>query len=221
MAGQTKKEIVKMIQEMSDRYSAYEVFSDWVAMTAIAIANSTRLNHDTVWYKREKHYLDLVQKHTPEEVKKMCGMTGLLAEAFGECMTDILGEIYMESGCGSKTTGQFFTPFHLSVLTAEMVTPRTVDETHPYIINEPSSGGGGMVIAAAKVLKDRGVNYQRCMEVTAQDLDWKGVYMTYVQLSLLGIRAKVMQGNTLSEPEAGGYPPERIFITPALAGMLS
>lgn len=218
MDGQTKKEIVKMIQEISGRYSAYEVFSDWVAMTAIAIANSTKLNHDAVWQKREKHYLDLARKHTPEEVAKLCRMTGLLAEAFEECMTDILGEIYMESGCGSKTTGQFFTPFHLSLLTAEMGIPETVDESRPYIINEPSSGGGGMIIAAAKVLKDRGVNYQRCMEVTAQDLDWKGVYMTYVQLSLLGIRARVMQGNTLADVE--GYPPERIFITPALAGML-
>ena len=65
-------------------------------------------------------------------------------------------------------------------------------------MHEPSTGGGGIIIAAAKVLKDRGLNYQKCLKVVAQDLDWKGVYMTYVQLSLLGIEATVIQGDSLS-----------------------
>ena len=74
-----------------------------------------------------------------------------------------------------------------------------------------------MIIAAARVLKERGLNYQRCMKVTAQDLDWNSVYMTYVQLSLLGIDAEVIQGNTLSDsmPE-----PKQIFLTPNRMGML-
>ena len=77
-----------------------------------------------------------------------------------------------------------------------------------------------MIIAAAKVLKDRGINYQKCMRVVAQDLDWKAVYMCYVQLSLLGINAVVVQGNTLTDPDWMLRPPECIFRTPNRMGMM-
>ena len=77
-----------------------------------------------------------------------------------------------------------------------------------------------MIIAAVRILKDRGLNPQRCMYVTAQDLDWKGVYMTFVQLSLLGIKAVVAQGDTLTEPYNRNYPLERVLYTPAQKGLL-
>ena len=87
-------------------------------------------------------------------------------------------------------------------------------------MNEPSRGSGGMIIAAAKVLKDRGINYQNVLKAVAQDLDWKAVYMCYVQLSLLGIDAVVVQGNTLSDPDWRTRPKECIFRTPKNMGML-
>ena len=77
-----------------------------------------------------------------------------------------------------------------------------------------------MIIAAAQTLKEKGVDYQRKMRVVAQDLDWKGVYMCYLQLSLLGIDAVVAQGDTLCEPYVNGYPAERVLMTPARMGML-
>ena len=57
-----------------------------------------------------------------------------------------------------------------------------------------------MIIAALDLLRERGVDYQRKVRVVAQDLDWKGVYMTYLQLSLLGVNAVVVQGDTLMQP---------------------
>ena len=78
-----------------------------------------------------------------------------------------------------------------------------------------------MIIAAAAVMKDRGISYQDVLEVVAQDLDWKAVYMCYVQLSLLGINATVVQGSTLKEPYVQGYPEERIFRTPKKVGILT
>ena len=82
-------------------------------------------------------------------------------------------------------------------------------------------GSGGMIIAAAVVMKNQGINYQSAMEVVAHDLDWRSVHMCYVQLSLLGISAIVAQGDTLSEPFIQGeYPESRILITPKKAGVL-
>ena len=78
-----------------------------------------------------------------------------------------------------------------------------------------------MIIATARALMDKGVNYQDCLEVVAQDLDWKTVYMCYIQLSLLGISATVVQGDTLSEPYIPGQTaPECVFYTPRKMGVI-
>lgn len=215
-----KDEIVKMIRGMAGKYSAYEIFSDWIEMSAISIQNSCMLFQNSLWKEREERYLQLAKKYTEEELKSIANMFCLLGNAFEEGMADYLGEIYMESGCGSKAAGQFFTPFHLSEATAALGLPKDISEDNPFVMNEPSTGGGGMIIAVAKVLRDRGLNYQKCMEVVAQDLDWKGVHMTYVQLSLLGISATVVQGDTLREPYVLGYPKERVFYTPKKMGVL-
>lgn len=77
-----------------------------------------------------------------------------------------------------------------------------------------------MVIAACKALHEAGFDFQRKLDVVAQDLDWKGVYMTYLQLSLIGCHATVVQGDTLCDPYTSRYPPERTMRTPAKMGVL-
>lgn len=211
-----KEKIIEKIQKMAGRYSVYEIFSDWVAICALSIRIQTCVTKEQA-LKNEQKYIDIAKKYTPDEVVEMAWMMADLAMAYDDGIRDILGEIYMELGLGSKNTGQFFTPFHVSMMVAEMAIPEHVDIEHPYIINEPSCGGGGMIIAAAKVLWSRGLNFQKCMYVTAQDLDWKGVYMTYLQLSMLGIQGKVVQGDALTEPYEQGYPEERVLIMPGEA----
>lgn len=211
-----KREIVKKITDMSGKYAAGTIFSDWVQCMALAIQNTCQLVHNQLWHEREQEYLSIMGKYSREEQIRMSHMFHLLSCAFEDELTDLLGEIYMEANCGNKRTGQFFTPFHLSCLAAELASA-DVSEENPAILNEPSVGSGGMIIAAASALKKRGLNYQRCMKVVAQDLDWRSVYMTYVQLSLLGIDATVIQGDSLmnEKPE-----PKQIFKTPNRMGAL-
>lgn len=221
MLKEHKKQIVKMIQSMSGAQSPYNIFSDWIAMMALSMANSLNIFHDSVWKEREKQYLQIVGKYDRKHVDGFVEMFGLLTQAYEDGMTDLLGEIYMESGCGNKNTGQFFTPYHVSLLTAKMSIPADYDGTAPIKISEPTCGSGGMIVAAADVLKRRGINYQRCMKVFAQGLDWKCVYMCYVQLSLLGVDAVVVQGDTLCDPYTGNnYPRSRIFRTSNNMGLL-
>lgn len=212
-----KKEIVNTIQSMSGSYTLYNIFSDWVKLCAISIQNNIQPIHDKVWDCREKQYMETISKYNGRERKNMVYMFCMLAEAFEDETADILGEIYMESCCGSKSTGQFFTPFHIAYLTAQAGIPQNISESNRLYINEPSSGGGGLIIAAAKVLKDRGIEYQKCMEVTAKDLDWNGIYMTYVQLSILGINATVVHGDALSRQEMNQ---NSIFYTPKKMGVI-
>lgn len=215
-----KKEIIKIIDSIAGKYSAYEVFTDWIRCCSLAISNSCQLFHDKTWKDREQMYLDTVRKYTTKEHSKFTEMLALLAETLEE-PTDVLGQIYMEAGMGSKAAGQFFTPYHLSELCANLsLSLSEPDEDGLYQINEPSCGGGGMIIAAAMALKDKGIDYQSKMRVVAQDLDWKGVYMCYLQLSLIGIDAVCVQGNTLSEPYIKEYPQDRILYTPRRRGMI-
>lgn len=214
-----KQEIVNSIQKISGKYSPYQIFRDWCEMLAIAIQNSCCLFHDDLWKQREDLYTSIFSKYEDSEKEKIFSMTAILPLAYEENMTDLLGEIYMESGCGNSSTGQFFTPFHLS----EMVARVNQDEYLKKKVEmfEPSVGGGGMVIAVAKVMKDSGINYQRNLKVVAQDIDWLSVYMSYIQFSLLGINAIVIQGDSLSQPFIpGNYEKRRILKTPKAMGAL-
>lgn len=217
-----EKKIIDRIVGLSGKYSPYNIFSDWVECCALAICNCCHLIHDNVWKDREKLYMDISGRYEPKEQEAFVEMFVWLAYALEQNMSDVLGSIYMKAGLGSKYTGQFFTPFHLSELCARLnLENLEPDHDGVYRLNEPSCGGGGMIIAACKVLKDKGINYQRKVDVVAQDLDWKGVYMTYLQLSLVGVKALVVQGDTLAEPYMPGKTPkDRIMATPMKMGCL-
>lgn len=211
-----KRQIIDRLNKISGKYSMYEVFSDWIRCCSISISNAVEPFHDDVWKERERNYLDTIRRYTKEDRKLFGEMLGLLTFALEEKMEDILGQVYMESGMGSKAAGQFFTPYHLSELCAALVLPEP-DENGNYLINEPSCGGGGMIIAAAAELKRNGINYQKRMKVVAQDLDWKGIYMCYLQLSLLGIDAAVIQGDSL---DMKTRKKSQIYYTPSRKGII-
>jgi type I restriction-modification system DNA methylase subunit len=183
---------------------------------AMAFQNSCDMFKDSEIYKQhEELYQNTIKQYSKEEQEKLYEMTGRLFLAFENEISDYLGGIYMEAGCGNKYVGQFFTPFHLSELTAKLGVDGTDKDYH---MNEPSCGGGAMILATAKVLSDYGINFQKRLKVVAQDLDWLGVYMTYIQCSILGIDAIVVQGDTLKEPYVDGYPAKRILRTPKHMG---
>lgn len=211
-----RKEILKLIDEISGSYSRYEIFSDWVKSCALTMSNACTFIRDDVWTSREQEYMAIANKHGKKVMYRFSEMLGILTMIFEDEMSDVLGQIYMEGEMGSKQTGQFFTPYHISEMCAKIAL-LNVSEGGKYVLNEPSCGGGGMIIAAAAALKEAGIDYQKVMDVTAQDLDWKGVYMCYLQLGLLGISATCIQGDTLSGQPVGRM--HRLY-TPRKVGLI-
>ena len=211
-----RKSIIRIIDEISGSYSRYEIFSDWVKSCALAMSNACTFIPDDVWTSREKEYMAIANKHGEKAMHRFSEMLAILTMIFEDEMSDVLGQIYMEGEMGSKQTGQFFTPYHISEMCAKIALSN-VREGGKYVMNEPSCGGGGMIIATAAALKEAGIDYQMVMDVTAQDLDWKGVYMCYLQLSLLGISATCIQSDTLS-----GQPVDRMhrLYTPRKVGLI-
>lgn len=195
--------ILESFNEFDGSRNRHSLFCDWVKFMAISISNQ-------VWFswEREEEYRQLARTYDAESMSRLSDMMGMLWEAFDTEINDYLGQIYMEGNMGNKSTGQFFTPFHLAELVA-MMQPN--DPEQKVIVNEPACGGGGMVLAKAKAIQAAGGNYQDTLKVIAQDLDWTGVYMTYTQLSMAGINAVVIQGDTLTGEKAGAL---QKFYTP-------
>ena len=100
-----KKDIIKCINSISGKYSSYEVFSDWIKCSSLFISNSLELFHGKVWKDREQAYIDSITRYNKTEQKMFSDMFLMLAETLEFKMSDVLGEIYMDSGMGSKAAG--------------------------------------------------------------------------------------------------------------------
>ena len=97
-----KKEIIKKINSISGRYSNYEVFSDWVKCSALAIDNFSSIRHGKLWESREKQYMDSISKYTETERNAFPELLALLIEALTEEIEDVLGSVYMEGEMGNR-----------------------------------------------------------------------------------------------------------------------
>lgn len=212
-----KNEIVKKIGEMSKHYSAHQVFRDWVELYALSIANFGEPKGTPVREKREQQYLSTIGKYQEQEIMGFTELGALLALALEEDLSDVLGTVYMELETSSKVTGQFFTPDNISRLASKMMDDEVVSTDMPIKLYEPACGSSGMIIAYAKALKEKNANFQKMLDVKASDIDFACVYMSYIQLSLLGIKAVIARQDSLLWEKV---PQEHIFVTPAKKGLL-
>lgn len=212
-----KSEIVKKINEMAKYYSGHQVFRDWIEVYALSIANFCEPKGTPVWEKREQQYLSTISKYQAAEVNGFAELGGLLTLALEKDMSDVLGSVYMGLETSSKVTGQFFTPDNISRLAARLMDDEVISTDMPIKLYEPACGSSGMIIAYARALRDKDINYQRLLDIKASDIDFTCVYMSYIQLSLLGIKAVVARQDSLLWEKV---PQEHIFVTPAKKGML-
>lgn len=183
--------IVSVINSISGKYHPSQVFADWIEMYGESIMNNFVGSSDI-----EKKYLSVCSKYSHDDLENLCMISSDLAQLFEQGIDDYLGKIYMSIGSASNCrTGQFFTPFHICEM---MANTRLSDyRGDPIYMKEPSCGSGANILAAAKCIQNHGYNYQDLLEVNAQDLDEKCVWMTYVQLSLIGVNAVCLQGDSL------------------------
>ena len=212
-----KQEIINKIRDMSKYYSGHQVFRDWIEVYALAIANVCEPEGTVVWNKREQQYLNTISKYQTAEVDGFAELGGLLTLALEKDMSDILGSVYMGIETGNKATGQFFTPDNISQLVARLMDDKVVSTDMPIKLHEPACGSSGMIIAYARTLRDKDINYQKLLDIKASDIDFACVYMSYIQPSLLGIKAVIARQDSLLWEKV---PQEHIFVTPAKKGML-
>ena len=190
--------IIKLFEKFRYKYDMWRVFRDFVEISAISLSNTIYTEDYEV---REKRYLELIKGYSKDEISTMAEMLGLVAIELSSKKGDVLGDIYQALSVNNKSFGQFFTPYHVSYLMAEMTlsnVKETIAEKGCISICEPCVGAGSMVIAAADSLERQGYNPSEYMKVTAIDLDIVCTHMSYVQFCLLQIPAVVYNGNSLN-----------------------
>lgn len=203
-----KKEFLDTIKQLTYSRHAWQVWQDFVELGAITIHNQL-VSFDQ---ELEDRYLNVIKNYDTKELPHFQNLLKLCFEALHSEVTDFLGQIFQELELASHWHGQFFTPYHLCKLMAQMNFDLALfDEKETVTVSEPSCGAGAMVLALCEHLEELEINYVHRMHVVCQDLDFTACCMAYIQLSIIGCSAHIVHGNTLTMET------RQVFVTPAAA----
>ena len=189
-----KRPYVKTLLKVDYSRRTADVFSDFVIMASCALSLGTR----------EDEYLAVVKHYKPEQVK-------LITQAFAELVmdmedhpyTDLLGSVYLDLQASStkQARGEFYTPQAVSNCMAMMLAVAgDLPADRPMTLLEPAAGAGGMVLSAARVLRDAGVS-PLVLKATCVDINLTSMMMCHINLTLNGIPAMCIHGDTLRMQE--------------------
>jgi len=195
-----RQQFIRAFRSLTHHRDPYEVLTDFLERAFCAL-HKTTLPPSAAADAIEARYMAVVRRNRPEYVRGMPELLGLTTMAMAEGGCDFLGQVTMELELPNQQLGQFFTPYELSRMMAEM-TFDTADEIIAergfVTMQEPACGAGGMIVAAADVLTARGIDIGRHLYIDGIDVSPMCFKMSYVQASLRGIPATIRRGNTLT-----------------------
>ena len=157
-----QKEFMNIFHELCYSRQPWEVWSDVVTMMACSIANAadrTEGRHE----KREKEYAECLKR--VGSVEKPAQLFAAVVNALEENPEqDFLGQMYMGLNLGNHWQGQFFTPYNVCRMMAEINFgdgAKAEAESKGYLsVCDPCVGAGAMLIAAANAMRRADINYQ-------------------------------------------------------------
>lgn len=172
------------------------VFKDFLTLSMCSLAQPFYRKQDI-----EQQYKYTISQYNKEQAEEFSKLLALLVCGLEEQYFDFLGQVYSLLNLGNTSKGQFFTPYHVSKMMAEINfidLEKHLKEKDFVTLSEPCCGSGGMIIAYAETMKNKGYNYQHQLYVEAVDIDEMCFKMAYIQLSLLGIPARIIRGDSLA-----------------------
>ena len=195
-----KKEFLRLFDSLCGKYSRWEVWSDFIQLTAIDMSNATdKVNAP----KRMETGKTIRKKYRDADMETMGNM--LMQLVYGmdaDTDQDFLGELYMACNLGNDHAGQFFTPYNVCQCMSEITydVPALLDGKGFIAVNDPAFGAGALLLSFANICKRKGINYQEKVLFIAQDIDYIVGLMCYIQLTLMGCAGYVVIGDTLTNP---------------------
>lgn len=200
----TKKEFIKIFNEMCYSRSGWQVWSDLISTMACSIANAVDRSEPR-FSNREKEYAHCIERLGGVDKPAKC--FAIVVEALERNPEqDFLGELYMELELGNHWKGQFFTPYCVCKMMSEITVgdvDRQIEENGYISICDPACGAGATLIAAVNSMRNAKHNFQNHVLFVGQDIDRIVGMMCYIQLSLLGCAGYICIGNTITNPLGG------------------
>jgi type I restriction-modification system DNA methylase subunit len=195
-----RKQFIKAFESLAHHRERHDVLADFLDMAVCAIRKTT-LPAGPAADALEDQYMAVVKRNKTEDVRKIPELLAITALAVQDGGSDFLGQVVGDLELINGHMGQFFTPYDVSRMLAEMTLQdagELIREKGFITLAEPASGAGGMIIAAADVIAKQGFDIGRQLYVDATDISPMCFKMTYLQASLRGIPATIRRGNTLS-----------------------
>lgn len=181
-----QKNFLKIFNSLTGKHSRWEIWEDFVTLTAIEISNSTdKVNAP----ERTKMYQTIVSKYSAKEREGMAEMLGEVIMGMEQNPDqDFLGSLYMMCELGNSHAGQFFTPYDVCRCMAEITfDPKLHPDMEGFIsVSDPACGAGATLLAFLNVCKRRNICYHNKVLVIAQDIDFIVGLMCYIQCSFMG-----------------------------------
>lgn len=181
-----QKNFLKLFNSLTGKHSRWEIWEDFVTLTAIEISNSTdKVNAP----ERTKTYQTIISKYSDAEQNKFAE---LLAEVIMGMEQnpdqDFLGELYMLCELGNDASGQFFTPYDVCRCMVEISggSDPAAENAGFFSVSDPACGAGALLIAFANLCRRKNICYHDKVLFVAQDIDLIAGLMCYIQLSFLG-----------------------------------
>lgn len=189
------KEFISKLSNLDRSRSVSTVFNDFLTLSCCSLAQ-TVYRSDIL----EQKYLNIIKTYTKEQAEEFSKLLAFLVLGLEQESQDFLGQVYMSLNLGSQANGQYFTPYSVCKFMAEInfTEIESLQNNQLITLSEPCCGSGALIIAFAQTLREHNINYQQKLFVEAIDISEMCFKMTYIQLSLLGIPAKVIQGDSLS-----------------------
>ena len=214
-----EREFLKIFKTLTYRYRAWDVWNDFIVMTACSLSNPVDKTH---YEEREARYLRIIKKYNKPDRQKfptLFAQTFMALELNPE--QDFLGKLYTMLGLCDDGRKQHFTPYSVCAMMAKITLEDIVDQVRRdgfVTINDPCCGAGATLIASANVAKEAlakaSLNFQYHILISAQDIDETVALMCYIQLSLLGVAAYIKIDNTLTNPMSPTDTLENYWFTP-------
>ncbi len=217
-----EKEFLKLFDKLTYSRSAWQVWEDLMTVMACSISNAVDRTPDKFKRREEQYERSIKNLGGVEIPAQMLGIITMALEQNPD--QDFLGKLYMSLNLGNHWKGQFFTPYNICQMMAEMNFDDGVQaevERKGYIsICDPCVGAGAMLIAAANVMRRAKFNFQTNAVFVGQDIDQIVAMMAYIQLSLIGCPGYIIIGNSITNPPTGHvlFPQntegQEVWITP-------
>lgn len=209
------KKFFRLMQDIDHQNRLSEVFRDFVEMAFCTLAKRTiRVSEDRA-DELEVRYMRVAGRYDSIQLVKFSQLLAqLVTNGRGE--GDFLGKIAGEAWSLNDNIGQFFTPYDVSRLMAQLLFDpcEHIEAKGFFTMHEPASGSGANILALAERVATMGYEPAETMLVSAVDIDQLAFQMCFLQLTVAGIPAQVILGDSLTMKfrESAWTPATAVFL---------